>query len=331
MKTDLFLKSQDRSISFRPIFVPLTGSITGALMLSQATYWQNRCQHEDGFWWKTYAEWSEETGMTRRELDTARRNCGSLLEVQRRGNPSRNWYRVNSGLVQFRLAETYNCNCPKAPIANGGKRHLCTKSTSEITSETTLNPPTPQGGIENDAAVELVNAYREKFAHYQIKVDPKFTKKELAAATSLLKSATANEILDLAGAALNDKWSGNKRAASTLQQLYRHFSELRAQFGHQSPSVDSSSSAAGDWNRDKTVEEVQFDWRKYLAGCQRRGQTPDTLPDDYIEILSTRPGALEEFLPRMPQDVLPPINLPPPALLSVQRAAVSRNGHNYEL
>ena len=51
----------DRPIAYHRCLVTLTGSVTGAVMLSQAIYWQNRC---NGDFYKTQAEWEEETGLT---------------------------------------------------------------------------------------------------------------------------------------------------------------------------------------------------------------------------------------------------------------------------
>lgn len=87
----------DRPIAFQRVFVKVTGSITGALLLSQAVYWQKRTKGEDGWWWKTQEEWEAETGMTRRELEGARKDCieAGILEYQRKGLPAKGFYRVN--------------------------------------------------------------------------------------------------------------------------------------------------------------------------------------------------------------------------------------------
>ena len=59
------LENFDRPIAFHRCFVTLTGSVTAALMLSQAMYWQKRTKDPEGWWCKTVEEWTEETGMTR--------------------------------------------------------------------------------------------------------------------------------------------------------------------------------------------------------------------------------------------------------------------------
>lgn len=141
------LSHLDRPIAFQRSFVELTQSITGALLLSQAVYWQLRCKSEDGFWWKTYEEWGEETGMSRKELDSARKHCADFLISERRGIPAKNFYRVNVEVLQSRLSERDNLDRPKGtnrPDRNG--QSIYTETTSEITSETKEGTPTVEQG-----------------------------------------------------------------------------------------------------------------------------------------------------------------------------------------
>ena len=139
----------DRPIAFQRAFVTLTGSVHAALMLSQAVYWQKRCTSDDGWWWKTQEEWQEETGMTRREQETARKKCAKYLEYERRGVPAKLYWHIKrvwldadltikiGGKRQTGLAESANQDVTKAPIIKD----------SETTSETTQKDsphPTPQ-------------------------------------------------------------------------------------------------------------------------------------------------------------------------------------------
>ena len=63
----------DRPIAFQRAFVKLTDSINAALMLSQAVYWSSRTGDPGGWFWKTQSQWEDETGLTRREQDGARK------------------------------------------------------------------------------------------------------------------------------------------------------------------------------------------------------------------------------------------------------------------
>jgi hypothetical protein len=56
----------DRPIAFHRALVGVVGGVTAALMLSQAIYWQRIVDKKEvgGWWYKTGAEWLDETGLT---------------------------------------------------------------------------------------------------------------------------------------------------------------------------------------------------------------------------------------------------------------------------
>ena len=90
-------KILDRSISFHRCFVEIAGSISAALMLSQALYWTPRSSTGDGWFYKSEKQWNEETGMTRTEQEGARkklREC-DFWQEEKRGIPCRLFYRVD--------------------------------------------------------------------------------------------------------------------------------------------------------------------------------------------------------------------------------------------
>ena len=87
----------DRPIAFHRAFIELGVGVTGALLLSQALYWSKRTKHADKWFYKTQKEWTEETGMSRREIDTARKKLRQLniLEEKKQGVPCKVFYRIN--------------------------------------------------------------------------------------------------------------------------------------------------------------------------------------------------------------------------------------------
>ena len=174
----------DRPIAFHRCFVDPTGSITAALMLSQALYWQQRTKDPDGWWYKTREEWREETGMSRWEQEEARKRLRrvGVLQEERRGIPARLWYRVDEGQLWALLTKTDPPTEPDAgpegldPAANqmegkpptgrleasppdGGKTAnwsvspppTITETTAETTTETTTTTPNPSASTERAA------------------------------------------------------------------------------------------------------------------------------------------------------------------------------------
>ena len=115
----------DRPIAFHRCFVTLTGSVTAALMLSQAYYWQKRAKSQDGWWFKTRDDWIEETGMGRREQEGARKKLRALgiLREDLRGVPATLWYKVEETKLLEAIANLSNpaSSSPTLPTPVGTK------------------------------------------------------------------------------------------------------------------------------------------------------------------------------------------------------------------
>ena len=127
----------DRPIAFQRSFVRLTKSINASLFLSQAVYWSKRTDDSEGWFYKRQSEWEDETGLTRREQDTARKTLRELgvMEEVLEGIPATLHFRVNFKTLRTRLAECAIPVCTKTPTQIGGKRQ--TTNNAETTSETT--------------------------------------------------------------------------------------------------------------------------------------------------------------------------------------------------
>ena len=144
----------DRPISFNRDFVDLGVGITGALMLSQAVYWSKRTKDNEGWFYKTQEEWEEETGMSRREQETARKRLkrAGLLEETRAGLPAKMYYRINADKLLESLGS--NQDFAEEPTWNAQKRQTGTNksakhSTTETTTETTHNARVKKKNVDN--------------------------------------------------------------------------------------------------------------------------------------------------------------------------------------
>lgn len=107
--TDLLLQVFDLPVSFHRCLVPITGGVTAALMLSQAI-WTTQGLEPAGEGWfsKSQDQWTEDTGLSRWEQETARRALrkAGFLEERRAGMPSKLWYRVRPDKVWSALQDT---------------------------------------------------------------------------------------------------------------------------------------------------------------------------------------------------------------------------------
>lgn len=113
-------KMFDRPIAFHRGFVTLTGSVTAALMLSQAVYWSQRSLNPAGWFYKTADDWEEETGLTRREQETARKRLRRFPwwqeELRKANGVPTLYYRIDAvGFAQMIASGFTNLCKPVSP------------------------------------------------------------------------------------------------------------------------------------------------------------------------------------------------------------------------
>ena len=102
---EMLLEVFAEPIMFHRCYVALTGSVTAALLLSYASYATEQIADEhagDGWFVKTVAQWQRDTGLTRTELETARRKLKAqgLWEERRHGPPPAPLqFRINQGAL----------------------------------------------------------------------------------------------------------------------------------------------------------------------------------------------------------------------------------------
>jgi len=126
----------DRPIAFHRCFVPI-GGLVGAVMLGQAIYWSKRTSNPDGWFYKTIGEWEEETGLTRFEQETAKRNLKGILEIERRGIPARLYFRIDWNMLEktlnnHSLLKSSNQECGNPANKNGGTLQTRLRKSSKL-------------------------------------------------------------------------------------------------------------------------------------------------------------------------------------------------------
>ncbi len=105
---ELLLQIFDPPVSFHRCLVPISGGVTSALMLSQAIWTTQEIEGAgEGWFCKSQEAWMEETGLSRWELESARRSLrrAGLLEERRAGLPAKLWYRVCQDRVALALRD----------------------------------------------------------------------------------------------------------------------------------------------------------------------------------------------------------------------------------
>ena len=160
----------NRPVAFHRVFADLAGGATSGLFLSQLWYWHDKTKNPEGWLFKTYEEWKEETCLSRSEIDRARKALKDLgiLEEKKEGIPLRLFYRLDVDKLLLLIAESSKQGCKPNEVkfarsskqecrilqtvtqdsANsnaGSDKHIY--KDPEITTETILIDPTGKGEI----------------------------------------------------------------------------------------------------------------------------------------------------------------------------------------
>jgi len=142
----------DRPIGYHPAFAHAFKSVTAGILLSQLLYWHGKQRNEDGWILKTTAQLTEETAMSEREQETARRILldFEVIEYKRMGVPAMPHYRINlQALADATIKIGQNVLTGEDVCAelDRTKRPHISESTSESTTETTA--PANAGGDDD--------------------------------------------------------------------------------------------------------------------------------------------------------------------------------------
>lgn len=150
-KQALLALLHDRPVAYHPVLVRVTGSVSAGLFLSQLLYWHGKGSDQEGWIYKTRDEIAQETGLTRREQEGARKRLRDqgVVEEQLKGLPATVHYRVNIERLSEVLAETtmnleavptswhqtYQLDGTKCTNLLAQNRPTITESTTESTTE----------------------------------------------------------------------------------------------------------------------------------------------------------------------------------------------------
>lgn len=146
----------DKIIGYHPILAKAFGSVTAALMLSQLMYWDSTRRDTDRWFYKTDKELTDETGLSRHEISTAKSAlvAAGALKVELRGLPRRTFYLIDFDAIEKAILEFCSQqdaenvttssrkadNCmPESEQLNAQNRTAITENTREFAESTTDN------------------------------------------------------------------------------------------------------------------------------------------------------------------------------------------------
>lgn len=138
----------DRPIAYQPAFADLrVGKVksgpVAAVFLSQLVYWYNRMDSE--WLYKTQADITKETKLTRDEQETARKRLITLgvIDEQRRGVPGKMHFRINVERLEALLMgePIENPENEEPPQTEKGEQHNVETPQSTVVDSHNVEPP----------------------------------------------------------------------------------------------------------------------------------------------------------------------------------------------
>jgi hypothetical protein len=116
MNNTLLAELLRRPVAYHPALAQAFGSIGFALIWSQLFYWKDKTLDPDGWIYKSHVDWLRETGLSRKEQETARRIGKELgiLEEKLCGRPATLHYRLNWEKT-CEILQKYSEGIPTAP------------------------------------------------------------------------------------------------------------------------------------------------------------------------------------------------------------------------
>ena len=150
MKPSEMLKNTGRVIAYRPNLARLFGGVIAEVFFEQIFYWQDKSDSELGVY-KTQEELEIETGLSRKEQETARkllREKGVLIETHKRLE-HRMYYKIDCEKLDELLATSANdtnehSRMPESDIREGDK--VAFVNTRDYNTRLHTNTPLPLNG-----------------------------------------------------------------------------------------------------------------------------------------------------------------------------------------
>ena len=116
----------ENPIAFHRVFARLMGNAAGGLFLGQLNYWSIKMRKKGNAWfYKTAADWHDETMLSRREIENARKKLQGLgiLEIKRKGVPAKIYFKVNHealslAISQFAICDNLECTAEDPSLSD---------------------------------------------------------------------------------------------------------------------------------------------------------------------------------------------------------------------
>ena len=221
MRPSEMLKNTGRVIAYRPSLARLFGGVIAEVFFEQIFYWQDKTDSNLGVY-KTQEELEVETGLSRKEQETARKllsEKGVLIDTYKRLE-HRLYYKIDCDKLDELLAALSNVQNEHSPMSESDIRE-CDKvtfvNTLDYNTRLQINNPLPLNGESADAEPTEVGSRDKSYTDKKqnsIKVNYSAVAETYNA---LVKELKSNLPLIANPAQLSDK---RKKAIKKLAQVF---------------------------------------------------------------------------------------------------------------
>lgn len=160
MKYEIIKLLLDKPIAVNPVLIKITDSFSGAILLSQAIYWEKTMGKE---YWKTNESWMNELHMSEREFTTARKKTAKFLKIRKIGLPAKNHYSIDWEALESALSSQLQNRSDQYPTKVGSLETYesgvtISETTTETTTETTKKNNNTISATQSENSTLLVSA-----------------------------------------------------------------------------------------------------------------------------------------------------------------------------
>lgn len=131
---------QDNVVTIPKMYIEVTGDLTAALVLNQVVFWSDKSKRTDGFFYKSYKEWLEETTLTERQVRYAVNKLKEKKIVETKlkkanGAPTLHYKLEYDTLLDWILTLCQNGNLQNVRMDTDTLSESLTENTTENTTD----------------------------------------------------------------------------------------------------------------------------------------------------------------------------------------------------
>lgn len=144
---------EEKPVLYRSAFMKIFKCPSAAIFLSQLYFWKPHARDSDGVY-KTFTEWYDETGLSRRNIETARKTLKGfkVLVETKKGIPAKIYYKIDEGVLMGLLNDFYiqqSANEHSTTMAQPAKLEGMGEPFSDVLSVRSITENTPENTPEN--------------------------------------------------------------------------------------------------------------------------------------------------------------------------------------